>query len=62
MTTESQTRKELIDKKLAAAGWDLSNLTQVVEEFDIEIGLEEGVAEAWTQRTFKGELSGVETV
>ncbi|MBF0405868.1 MAG: DEAD/DEAH box helicase family protein [Candidatus Riflebacteria bacterium] len=35
--TEAQTRKELIDRKLKDAGWDVTNHTQVVEEFDIEV-------------------------
>lgn len=34
---ESSTRKEIIDKRLAEAGWDVNDLTQVVQEFDIEI-------------------------
>ncbi|MBN1495368.1 MAG: DEAD/DEAH box helicase family protein [Spirochaetes bacterium] len=33
--TEAQTRKEIIDKKLAAAGWNLDDRTQVIEEHDI---------------------------
>jgi type I restriction enzyme R subunit len=35
--TEAQTRKEVINKKLLQAGWTVSDRTQVVEEFDIEI-------------------------
>jgi len=35
--TESQTRKEIIDKKLAEAGWDVNDRTQVIEEFEIHI-------------------------
>ncbi len=43
MSTESATRKELIDLKLKAAGWDVHNKTQVAEEFyiDIKTGVEE---------------------
>ncbi len=33
MKTEAETRKELIDVKLHAAGWDVNNLTQVSKEF-----------------------------
>ncbi len=32
---EAQTRAELIDKRLAASGWDVRNHTQVVQEFAI---------------------------
>lgn len=46
--TEAQTRKELIDKQLQSAGWDVSDSTQVVEEFDIRVDLPEGVHEART--------------
>ncbi len=45
MTTEAQTRKELIDAKLRQAGWDVNNLAQVVPEFDIPVPLPEEVAE-----------------
>ena len=45
MTTEAQTRKELIDSKLRQAGWDVNNLTQVVPEFDISVSLPEEVVE-----------------
>ena len=37
MKTESETRKELIDTKLYAAGWDVNNHTQVSKEFDISV-------------------------
>ena len=40
--TEAQTRKVHIDKQLQAAGWDVSDRTQVVEEFDIKVDLPEG--------------------
>ncbi|KAF5065415.1 Type III restriction enzyme, res subunit [anaerobic digester metagenome] len=46
--TEAETRKELIDSKLYAAGWDVNNLTQVSQEFDISVPLPDGVAEART--------------
>lgn len=32
---ESNTRKELIDLQLREAGWDVNDMTQVVQEFDI---------------------------
>lgn len=48
MKTEQQTRKEIIDKKLQQAGWKVSDRTQVIEEFDIEVGLPEGVFDAQT--------------
>jgi type I restriction enzyme R subunit len=35
MRTEENTRKEIIDKRLKEAGWDVSNLTQVVLEYEI---------------------------
>ncbi len=47
--TESQTRQELINKQLQAAGWDVRDLTQVVEEFDIKVDLPEGVNEPRSQ-------------
>ena len=45
---ETQTRKKLIDKKLAEAGWNVSDKTQVSLEFDINVGLPEGVSEPQT--------------
>jgi type I restriction enzyme, R subunit len=50
--TESQTRKGLIDKQLQTAGWDVSDSTQVIEEFDISVDLPEGVHEPRT--TYEG--------
>ncbi len=47
--TEAQTRKEIIDKQLQAAGWDVHNASQVIEEFDIKVDLPEGVQEPRTQ-------------
>ncbi len=46
--TESQTRVELIDKQLARSGWNVKDPTQVVEEYDIQVGLPVGVAEPRT--------------
>lgn len=48
MASEAQTRKEYIDAKLFAAGWDVNNLAQVVKEFDIAVSPPDRVAEAWT--------------
>lgn len=46
--TEAETRKHLIDKQLQAAGWNLSDRTEVIEEFDIEVALPEAVHELRT--------------
>ena len=43
--TEAQTRKDLIDRKLKDAGWNITNRTQVIEEFDIELIPSNRVAE-----------------
>lgn len=48
MKNEQSTRKEIIDKKLQAAGWNIADRSQVIEEFDIEVGLPEGVSEPQT--------------
>lgn len=48
MKTEAHTRKEIIDLKLQAAGWNLADRTHVVEEYDIDIGLPDGVSEPLT--------------
>ena len=46
--TEAQTRKEFIDKKLLDAGWDVNNLSLVIKEFDIDIGIPDSVNEPQT--------------
>ncbi|MBU1697280.1 MAG: restriction endonuclease subunit R, partial [Proteobacteria bacterium] len=46
--TEAQTRKELIDVKLGKAGWNINDKTQVIEEFDIHVGLPDCVEEPVT--------------
>jgi type I restriction enzyme, R subunit len=46
--SESQTRSELIDSQLAVSGWDVKDLTQVIEEFDILTSLPLGVSEPRT--------------
>jgi len=42
---EATTRQEIIDKRLANAGWDVKNPSQVTSELDIWVGLPEGVKE-----------------
>lgn len=46
--SETQTRSELIDQHLAQSGWNVKDPMQVIEEFDILIGLQEGVADSRT--------------
>ncbi len=46
--SEQQTRKEIIDKKLLAAGWNVADRSQVIVEFDIIVGLPEGISEPLT--------------
>jgi type I restriction enzyme R subunit len=48
MKNEQYTRKEIIDKRLLSAGWDVSNPIHVIEEFDIEVGLPEEIKEPAT--------------
>ena len=40
---EAKTRKDIIDKRLLVAGWNVSDHTQVVEEFDIDVQVRLGV-------------------
>ncbi|CAM1353672.1 type I restriction endonuclease subunit R [Tenacibaculum halocynthiae] len=42
---EAKTRKELIDKQLQEAGWNINDQTQVGIEYDINVGLPDGVSE-----------------
>jgi len=49
LKTEAQTRKEIIDKRLKDAGWDINNPSQVSKELDIWVGLPEGVSEPTTE-------------
>ncbi len=37
MKSEKHTRKEIIDQRLKQAGWNVTDRTQVVEEFDIMV-------------------------
>ena len=45
MLNEEKTRKELIDKQLVNAGWNINDRTQVSLEFDITIDLPEDISE-----------------
>jgi type I restriction enzyme R subunit len=45
---EATTRKQIIDKRLANAGWQVDDLTQVVKEYDIDPGSVNTVAEPGT--------------
>jgi type I restriction enzyme R subunit len=49
MKNEAQTRKEIIDKRLLEAGWRVDDRSQVIQEFDIEVGLPKGVEEPKTR-------------
>lgn len=46
--SEADTRIEIIDKQLALAGWDINNPLQVTKEFDIRVGLQDGVEQPRT--------------
>jgi type I restriction enzyme R subunit len=41
--SEAQTRADMIDQQLAQSGWNVKDVTQVVEEFDILTALPEGL-------------------
>lgn len=41
--TEAQTRKQIIDKRLAKSGWDVANISQVSSELDIWVGFPRGM-------------------
>ncbi len=41
--SEAKTRQDIIDLRLAKAGWDVHNPSQVTSELDIWVGLPEGV-------------------
>lgn len=43
--SEAQTRRDIIDKRLKKAGWDVSEPAQVTTELDIWVGLPEGISE-----------------
>lgn len=46
---EKSTRKDIIDQRLKEAGWNIDDRTQVIEEFDINVDLPEGVEEPQTK-------------
>jgi type I restriction enzyme, R subunit len=46
--SEAATRSALIDKALGQSGWNVKDPTQVIEEFDITVGLAPGVKEPRT--------------
>lgn len=48
MSTEQQTRKNIIDKALESAGWNVNDPTQVILEFDINVGLHPDISEPQT--------------
>ncbi|MDO9047894.1 MAG: DEAD/DEAH box helicase family protein [Methylobacter sp.] len=48
MSTEQQTRKNIIDKALESAGWKVNDPTQVILEFDINVGLPPDISEPQT--------------
>lgn len=48
MSTEQQTRKNIIDKALESAGWKVNDPTQVILEFDINVGLHPDISEPQT--------------
>lgn len=37
--SELQTRKEIIDRRLLEAGWNVMDRTQVIQELSVEVGL-----------------------
>lgn len=41
MKNEKLTRKEIIDNRLKQAGWNVTDRTQVIEEFDIQLTIVE---------------------
>ena len=45
MKTEKHTRKALIDIQLQQAGWNITDRSQVIEEYDIKVKLPDGVSE-----------------
>lgn len=52
MSTEQQTRKDIIDKALESAGWNVNDPTQVTLEFDINVVLPPDISEP--QTTYQG--------
>lgn len=52
MKNEKQTRKEIIDTRLTQAGWNVTDLTQVNEEFDIHLTIVEEPATPYARHQF----------
>lgn len=52
MKNEKLTRKEIIDKRLKQADWDVADRTQVVEEFDIHLKIVEDPTTPYTGHQF----------
>ena len=53
MLNESHTRKEIIDKRLLEAGWDVTNKIQVVEEYKLIVDTGNLIAEPESSYTTK---------
>ena len=53
---ESTTRKELIDVQLKEAGWDVTDLSQVVEEYTVNLNSENQVKEP-TEKYWGAEIA-----
>lgn len=52
MKTEKLTRKEIIDTRLKQAGWNVTDRTQVIEEFDIHLKVVEDPLTPYTGHQF----------
>ena len=52
MNNEKQTRKEIIDTRLKQAGWNVTDRTQVIEEFDIHLTIVEEPATPYAGHQF----------
>lgn len=50
---ETITRKDIIDKRLQTAGWNVSKHTQVVDGFDIDVRVRLGVLSPTSQTNFE---------
>jgi len=53
-SNEAETRREIIDKRLLQAGWDVKNPLHCTEELDVWCGLPDGVSEP--QTPYQGHL------
>lgn len=54
MKSEKHTRKQLVDIQLKQACWNIADRSQVIEEYDIKVGLPAGVSEP--QTPYQGHL------